>query len=259
MNYYEQILSALKTKYSYMGLNENVLERTAKNLSENVEKEEQVETSVNGVESYLKMLQSELDKIRNEKSGLQKELDSLRRAEDERKAAEEKQKPMQDKPIPKKDVKAEVSAKAELAKKTTETETPEQVFDRLFAARFAEAAKGYEEKVFHQQEEIERLSNHIKAQDKQRAEAEKLAAYKGIARKMGIAESYSPVIMSFAATSTDAQDFESKVKSFKQSLTDDSAHSATPPETPQQRVEKEGEAIAALIDEGTKQIVEQKK
>lgn len=256
-----KILSSLKTKYAHLGLGDNILERMAESLAPSVTSEEQIETAVSGVESYLKLMQTEFDKFRNEKSGLQKELDKLQKdAEARRKAEEEAKKKAEEETAKKAEEEARRKAEKEANEgNTPPAETTEQIVARLLEANNAKIAKSYEEKLSAQQAEIKTLTDRLKADDEARQQAERAADFKARAKNLGIATAYDSVVASFIATSKDADDFESKIKSFKQSLTDDGSKSATPPDTPQQKQEKENEAIASLINEGTRKIVEQSK
>lgn len=48
-------------------------------------------------------------------------------------------------------------------------------------------------------------------------------------------------------------------KDLKQEFANDGFKGVTPPETAEEKIEKESESIAKMIDEGTKTIVEQNK
>lgn len=253
MKFYDAILSQLKTKYAHLGLGDKALEGVARLLADRVTEEGQIENTIGGVEPLLQIFQSELDRTRNEKSGLQKQVEQLKKAEEERRKAEEEK--------PKKEAETSPAGAGETTKaeeKPGGTETPEQIFERLFNDKVANLIKTTGEATARQTEQIQNLTKRLQEQDEARAEAEKLAAYKSTADQLGIAKMYEPVVLSFASTAKDAQDFESMIKGFKQSLIDDASHSATPPETPLHKEEKEGEAIAQLINEGTRLIVGQK-
>ena len=73
-----KILNALQTKYKTFGFSEKAFDGVADYLSKTVTEENQIETTIGGVEGLLKAFQGEVDYIRNEKSGLQKQLDSLK-------------------------------------------------------------------------------------------------------------------------------------------------------------------------------------
>jgi len=258
MNIYETILSQLKTRFSNLGLGDSVLERVAKQLAGTVDKEELIAPAVDGAEGYLKMMQAELDRVRGEKSGLQKELEELKNAEKERTESEAKAKKAQQEEAAKKLKEEEAAKKARTAAERDKTpqETTEQIIERILKERLDGMAQEYSKQTKKQQEEIEKLNERIRQADEAKAAAEHMASCKKTARELGISEAYDPVIVSFATTAKDHASFEQMAKSFKQSLVDDTASSATPPQTAEQKEEKEAEAIASLIDEGTRKIVD---
>jgi len=61
---FDKILSGLKTKYKDLGLSETILKGIANKLARSVEKEENIETAVAGVEDDLKIFQSLADQNR---------------------------------------------------------------------------------------------------------------------------------------------------------------------------------------------------
>ncbi|MCT3817822.1 hypothetical protein HZQ56_17940 [Elizabethkingia anophelis] len=92
---FDKILSGLKTKYKDLGLSETILKVTAESLAKTVEKEEDIETAVAGVEGQMKIYQSFADQNRT----LQTEITNLKKAgegkseekkEEEKKEGEEK-------------------------------------------------------------------------------------------------------------------------------------------------------------------------
>ncbi|AQW96644.1 hypothetical protein BBD31_01465 [Elizabethkingia anophelis] len=92
---FDKILSGLKTKYKDLGLSETILKGIANKLARSVEKEEDIETAVAGVEDDLKIFQSLSDQNRT----LQTEITNLKKAgegkseekkEEEKKEGEEK-------------------------------------------------------------------------------------------------------------------------------------------------------------------------
>ena len=62
----DKILLAIKTKYANLGLSAKTLEGFANILVATVSEEEQIETAVNGLESFAKLAQSEADRVRQE-------------------------------------------------------------------------------------------------------------------------------------------------------------------------------------------------
>lgn len=59
-----KILSALKNKYSHLGLSREALDGVASVLEKTIKSEDEIETAVSGVEGLLKVFQSEADKER---------------------------------------------------------------------------------------------------------------------------------------------------------------------------------------------------
>ncbi len=257
MTLYDNLLSQLKTKYASLGLGDGVLQSVAHQLEAGLEgKEELIGTAVSGAEPLLKTMQSELDKLRGEKATLLKQLETLKQPQPQpvKPAPAPQPAPKAAKPAPKAEEKPQ-AGKAD-APHATEDAT-RALIERIMADRIESITAAYDEKARKQQSAIDALGARLKEADEARAKAERLAAYKATAVSLGISKAYESVIDSFAQIATDPADFEQRVKTFKQSLTDDAARSATPPDTPEQTRAKEGEAIASLIDEGTKQIVEQ--
>ncbi|MDR4892283.1 MULTISPECIES: hypothetical protein [unclassified Chryseobacterium] len=91
---FEKILKELKTKYANLGLSETILKVMAETLAKTVEKEEEVETAVAGVEGQMKIYQSFADQNRT----LQTEITNLKKSgegkaeekKDEKKEGEDK-------------------------------------------------------------------------------------------------------------------------------------------------------------------------
>lgn len=91
---FEKILKELKTKYANLGLSETILKVMAETLAKTVEKDEEVETAVAGVEGQMKIYQSFADQNRT----LQTEITNLKKAgegkteekKEEKKEGEEK-------------------------------------------------------------------------------------------------------------------------------------------------------------------------
>lgn len=63
----QKILEALKTRYAKLGFGHKAFDGVADYLSKTVEKEEDIETAISGVEGLLKAFQSDADKTRTEK------------------------------------------------------------------------------------------------------------------------------------------------------------------------------------------------
>lgn len=90
---FDKILSGLKTKYKDLGLSETILKVTAESLAKTVEKEEDIETAVAGVEGQMKIYQSFADQnrtLQTEITNLKKASNSEEKKEEEKKEGEEK-------------------------------------------------------------------------------------------------------------------------------------------------------------------------
>lgn len=90
---FDKILSGLKTKYKDLGLSETILKVTAETLAKTVEKEEDIETAVAGVEGQMKIYQSFADQnrtLQTEITNLKKAGNSEEKKEEEKKEGEEK-------------------------------------------------------------------------------------------------------------------------------------------------------------------------
>lgn len=72
-----KILASLKNKYAHLGFGERAFDGVADYLSKTVEKEEDIETAILGVESLLKAFQADADKVRTEKASAEKRLSEL--------------------------------------------------------------------------------------------------------------------------------------------------------------------------------------
>ncbi|HAY3504282.1 TPA: hypothetical protein JRX02_002908 [Elizabethkingia anophelis] len=90
---FDKILALLKTKYKDLGLSETILKVTAETLAKTVEKEEDIETAVAGVEGQMKIYQSFADQnrtLQTEITNLKKASNSEEKKEEEKKEGEEK-------------------------------------------------------------------------------------------------------------------------------------------------------------------------
>lgn len=74
------------------------------------------------------------------------------------------------------------------------------------------------------------------------------------AKEYGIPEKYAK-----RCAIKDDEDLDAYFKDLKQEFANDGFKGVTPPETAEEKIEKESESIAKMIDEGTKTIVEQNK
>lgn len=90
-----KILSALKNKYSHLGLSREALDGVASVLEKTIKSEDEIETAVSGVEGLLKVFQSEADKERTIYNTLKAEKEEI-----EKKLKEATPTPPQDAPKP---------------------------------------------------------------------------------------------------------------------------------------------------------------
>jgi hypothetical protein len=74
------------------------------------------------------------------------------------------------------------------------------------------------------------------------------------AKEYGIPENYAK-----RCAIKDDEDLDAYFKDLKQEFANDGFKGVTLPETAEEKIEKESESIAKMIDEGTKTIVEQNK
>ncbi len=89
-------------------------------------------------------------------------------------------------------------------------------------------------------------------QEKQQATRQEQILAK--AKEYGIPENYAK-----RCAIKDDEDLDAYFKDLKQEFANDGFKGVTPPESAEQKIEKEAESIAKMIDEGTKTIVESKK
>ena len=90
-----KILSALKNKYSHLGLSREALDGVASVLEKTIKSEDEIETAVSGVEGLLKVFQSEADKERTIYNTLKAEKEEI-----EKKLKEATPTPPQEAPKP---------------------------------------------------------------------------------------------------------------------------------------------------------------
>ena len=91
----------------------------------------------------------------------------------------------------------------------------------------------------------------FKAEKSQATRQEQIMAK---AKEYGIPENYAK-----RCAIKDDEDLDAYFKDLKQEFANDGFKGVTPPETAEEKIEKESESIAKMIDEGTKTIVEQNK
>lgn len=91
----------------------------------------------------------------------------------------------------------------------------------------------------------------FKAEKSQATRQEQIMAK---AKEYGIPENYAK-----RCDIKDDEDLDAYFKDLKQEFANDGFKGVTPPESAEEKIEKESESIAKMIDEGTKTIVEQNK
>ncbi len=91
----------------------------------------------------------------------------------------------------------------------------------------------------------------FKAEKSQATRQEQIMAK---AKEYGIPENYAK-----RCAIKDDEDLDAYFKDLKQEFANDGFKGVTPPESAEEKIEKESESIAKMIDEGTKTIVEQNK
>lgn len=73
----QQILTALKNKYSHLGLSKEALDGVASVLEKTIKSEEEISTAVEGIEGLLKVFQSDSDRARTDYNALKATKESL--------------------------------------------------------------------------------------------------------------------------------------------------------------------------------------
>ncbi len=81
----EKIKVALKQKYTYTGLGDDVMDGVAEILSHNVKEEDAIDTAVSGCEGLLKVVQGALDKERQARSEAEKKVKAIKETNSEQK------------------------------------------------------------------------------------------------------------------------------------------------------------------------------
>ena len=90
------------------------------------------------------------------------------------------------------------------------------------------------------------LSDKLTQLETEKAQATRSQQILAKAKEYGIPENYD-------------EDLDAYFKDLKQEFANDGFKGVTPPESAEEKIEKESESIAKMIDEGTKTIVEQNK
>ena len=98
------------------------------------------------------------------------------------------------------------------------------------------------------------LSDKLTQFETEKAQATRSQQILAKAKEYGIPENYAK-----RCAIKDDEDLDTYFKDMKQEFANDGFKGVTPPESAEEKIEKESESIAKMIDEGTKTIVEQNK
>ena len=98
------------------------------------------------------------------------------------------------------------------------------------------------------------LSTELSALKQEKLQATRQEQIMAKAKEYGIPENYAK-----RCAIKDDEDLDTYFKDLKQEFANDGFKGVTPPESAEEKIEKESESIAKMIDEGTKTIVEQNK
>ncbi|KAA5219962.1 hypothetical protein [Bacteroides finegoldii] len=98
------------------------------------------------------------------------------------------------------------------------------------------------------------LSDKLTQFETEKAQATRSQQILAKAKEYGIPENYAK-----RCAIKDDEDLDAYFKDLKQEFANDGFKGVTPPESAEEKIEKESESIAKMIDEGTKTIVEQNK
>lgn len=98
------------------------------------------------------------------------------------------------------------------------------------------------------------LSDKLTQFETEKAQATRSQQILAKAKEYGIPENYAK-----RCAIKDDEDLDAYFKDLKQEFANDGFKGVTPPESAEQKMEKESESLAKMIDEGTKTIVEQSK
>lgn len=101
---------------------------------------------------------------------------------------------------------------------------------------------------------VKPLSDKIAQFETEKSQATRQEQILAKAEEYGIPENYAK-----RCAIKDDEDLDSYFKDLKQEFANDGFKGVTPPESAEEKIEKESESIAKMIDEGTKTIVEQNK
>ena len=98
------------------------------------------------------------------------------------------------------------------------------------------------------------LLTEVSTLKQEKAQATRQEQILAKAKEYGIPENYAK-----RCAIKDDEDLDAYFKDLKQEFANDGFKGVTPPESAEEKIEKESESIAKMIDEGTKTIVEQNK
>lgn len=98
------------------------------------------------------------------------------------------------------------------------------------------------------------LLTEVSTLKQEKAQATRQEQIMAKAKEYGIPENYAK-----RCAIKDNEDLDAYFKDLKQDFANDGFKGVTPPESAEQKIEKENESIAKMIDEGTNAIVEQNK
>lgn len=98
------------------------------------------------------------------------------------------------------------------------------------------------------------LSDKLTQFETEKAQATRSQQILAKAKEYGIPENYAK-----RCAIKDDEDLDAYFKDLKQEFANDGFKGVIPPESAEEKIEKESESIAKMIDEGTKTIVEQNK
>lgn len=101
---------------------------------------------------------------------------------------------------------------------------------------------------------VKPLSDKIAQFETEKSQATRQEQILAKAKEYGIPENYAK-----RCAIKDDEDLDAYFKDLKQEFANDGFKGVTPPESAEEKIEKESESIAKMIDEGTKTIVEQNK
>ena len=101
---------------------------------------------------------------------------------------------------------------------------------------------------------VKPLSDKIAQFETEKSQATRQEQILAKAKEYGIPENYAK-----RCAIKDDEDLDAYFKDLKQEFANDGFKGVVPPESAEEKIEKESESIAKMIDEGTKTIVEQNK